>query len=163
DGTRGPALDALARAPGAGACGMTERTYIDPDCDRSGWGEGPWDDEPDKVQWIDEATGLDCLAVRHPEHGNWCGYVGVAPGHPLHGAPYDEVYADVHGGLTFSDACQEHENPAQGVCHVPFGDRPADVWWLGFDCAHHMDLAPGLQARMRELRARHPDLRAMQE
>src|SRR5437868_4216905 len=35
-------------------------------------GPGPWWDEPDKVQWIDPATDLDCLAVRGP-FGAWCG------------------------------------------------------------------------------------------
>lgn len=42
---------------------------------------GPWDAEPCKQQWVDAATGLDCLAVRNPG-GAWCGYVGVPTGHP---------------------------------------------------------------------------------
>jgi hypothetical protein len=29
--------------------------------DKSQWGPGPWQDEPDKKQWQDEATGLPCL------------------------------------------------------------------------------------------------------
>lgn len=33
--------------------------------DKTGWPIGQWTNEPDKVQWIDEATGLDCLIVRH--------------------------------------------------------------------------------------------------
>ena len=32
--------------------------------DKSQWGEGPWQDEPDKIQWQDEETGLPCLIVR---------------------------------------------------------------------------------------------------
>ena len=55
--------------------------------DKTGWGDGPWTDEPDKMQWIDEATGLDCLIVRGPM-GALCGYVGVPPEHPWHGIPY---------------------------------------------------------------------------
>ncbi len=27
--------------------------------DKSAWPRGPWDIEPDKIQWIDEATDLD--------------------------------------------------------------------------------------------------------
>lgn len=107
---------------------------------------GPWSDEPDKAQWIDEATDLDCLAVRN-WRGAWCGYVGVPPGHPLHGVGYDHAEQrgdsfDVHGGLTFSDFCQEGAEDGPGICHVPQPGRPAKVWWLGFDCAHYMDLTP---------------------
>src|SRR5215831_16238351 len=73
------------------------------------WGPGPWDQEPDKCQWIDEATGLDCMALRN-RMGAWCGYVGIPPEHPLHGLDYDDVGTwdfEVHGGLTFADRCDE--------------------------------------------------------
>lgn len=119
---------------------------------------GPWDDEPDKAQWIDEATGLDCLIVRGPV-GALCGYVGVPPEHPWHGKGYGgclnadcteefcwshspEAAISVHGGLTFSDSCQEGAEDGPGICHVPEPGRPANVWWFGFDCAHAFDLAP---------------------
>lgn len=104
-------------------------------------GDGPWADEPDKVQWIDPETGLDCLIVRNPM-GALCGYVGVPPGHPWHGADYDDVDVDVHGGLTFASSCHEDAPKDMGVCHVPAPGRPADVWWLGFDCCHSDDVAP---------------------
>lgn len=32
--------------------------------DKSAWPRGAWDDEPDKVQWQDPATGLPCLIDR---------------------------------------------------------------------------------------------------
>lgn len=109
---------------------------------------GPWDDEPDKAQWVDEATGLDCLIVRN-RLGALCGYVGLPPGHRLHGVDYydaeDAADLHVHGGLTFADRCQEGAEDGPGVCHVPEPGRPAEVWWLGFDCAHAGDLSPGLQ------------------
>lgn len=54
------------------------------DVDKTGWGPGPWNDEPDKRQWQDEATGLPCLIVRGPV-GALCGYVGVPPDHPAYG------------------------------------------------------------------------------
>lgn len=55
--------------------------------DKSAWRPGPWQQEPDKVQWKDEETTLPCLIVRN-HSGAWCGYVGVAEGHPLHGTEY---------------------------------------------------------------------------
>jgi hypothetical protein len=104
---------------------------------------GPWDSEPDKAQWIDQGTGLDCLIVRN-RLGTLCGYVGIPAGHPWHGWDYDEVPAHVHGGLTYADRCQEDQE--HGICHVPEPGRPDDVWWLGFDCGHLGDLVPGMES-----------------
>jgi len=118
--------------------------------------DGPWKAEPDKVQWINPTTDLDCLIVRGPS-GALCGYVGVPPQHPWHGQGYSECRtADcgevwcsehspecrvaVHGGLTYSRGCDE-ENP-EGICHIPAPGRPADVWWFGFDCSHAWDISP---------------------
>lgn len=122
---------------------MNEQTWIDPRCDRSEWGPGEWDGEPDKAQWKDEATGLICLAKRHPKYGHWCGYVGVDPSHPWHGKAYsdDGVNAEVHGGLTFANSCQEGP-PEQSICHVPTPGEPEHLWWLGFDCSHAWDCSP---------------------
>lgn len=132
--------------------------------DKSTWGVGPWQEEPDKAVWVDEATGLDCMVNRGPS-GAWCGYVGVAPGHLLHGRGYsmclthgeecedhwqhstpDSIFR-VHGGLTYADKCQPTDDPTKHVCHIPQPGRPDDVWWLGFDCAHLHDFAPGMAAR----------------
>jgi len=73
---------------------------------RERWAPGPWDDEPDKVQWQDPHSLLPCLAVRGPM-GSWCGYVGGGPTHPWYGKSYDGLGVDVHGGLTFSDSCDD--------------------------------------------------------
>jgi len=127
---------------------MNERSYAT--IDKSTWGDGPWHEEPDKIQWVDEATSLDCLIVRSPRLGSLCGYVGLAPGHPLHGYDYDHVDVDVHGGLTFAGACDEDAPEGHGICHVPAPGRPADVWWLGFDCGHLFDVSPAFDARERE-------------
>jgi len=131
---------------------LAERVYNGV-VDKSDWGDGAWQDEPDKVQWIDEATDLDCMIKRNAHLGNWCGYVAVPPGHPWHGLPCDDVDADVevHGGLTYGSACQEDVPEAEGICHVPAPGRAADVWWFGFDCGHFMDLMPGLIARERQM------------
>lgn len=131
---------------------MAEWTTID----KSGWGVGEWTSEPDKVHWIDPDTDLDCLMVRNPRSGNWCGYVAVTEGHPFFAQPYDECrtgsgsddgWIDVHGGLTYSDFCAESDDPSVGICHVPGPGRPHKVWWLGFDCAHAWDFSPGYAAR----------------
>ncbi len=103
------------------------------------WGEGPWNREEDHAVWVDEPTGLDCMINRGPS-GALCGYVGVGPDHPLHGVHYGDVEVDieVHGGLTYSQACQEGGE----ICHVPAEGREHDIWWFGFDCAHGFDYMP---------------------
>lgn len=113
--------------------------------DKSSWPRGAWDSEPDKRQWLDEATGLPCLIVRNgPELGALCGYVGVPKGHPAHGKEYDDVSVDVHGGLTFASGCS-HGAEDREICHKVEPGEPDDVWWLGFDCAHLGDVCPGMQ------------------
>ena len=106
--------------------------------DRTGWGAGPWDDEPDRVLWTDPITGYPCLARRSPGMGHWCGYVGVPPGHPAHGESYDDVDVMVHGGITFAEECDG--DPEQGICHP--SDDGDHVWWVGFDCMHAGDASP---------------------
>lgn len=132
---------------------MNEQTWI---YDERPWPDGPWMSEPDKVQWTDPMTGLPCLAVRHPDNGHWCGYVGVNPGHPLHGHKYTEIddVIDVHGGLTYSDECEPSEEPGRGVCHVPGPGEPDHVWWFGFDCMHYNDVSPGFEQRMKDVNER---------
>jgi len=108
--------------------------------DRTDWPEGPWDNEPDRAEFI--AYGFPCIAVRN-KIGAWCGYVGIMPNHPLRDKSYNNIYEMeldivVHGGLTFSD----------------YGEFPMShsalenykVWTYGFDCAHAGDLVPGMLA-----------------
>lgn len=115
--------------------------------DKSNWAKGSWNNEPDKVQWSDETTGLPCLAVRHGELGHWCGYVGVNNTHPFYKQGYNDVSVDCHGGLTFADSCNGSEH---GVCHVVEPGEDDHIWWLGFDCAHSGDKSPGMEANMRK-------------
>jgi hypothetical protein len=121
---------------------METKTFKTIDRAALGWPSGEWDSEPDKMQWPDEATGLPCLAVRHPRSGNWCGYVGVAEGHPLFGKDYDDADLEVHGGITFAEACRPGSDESTGICHTPAPGEPDHVWWLGFDCAHAWDHSP---------------------
>ena len=110
--------------------------------DRTKWVSGPWDGEPDKRQWVDPATGLPCL-IRRGGGGAWCGYVGVPKGHPLYEVDYGSLYEieeiNPHGGLAFSRHCSGDE---AGICHTVEPGEPDDVWWLGFDCGHYLDLDP---------------------
>jgi hypothetical protein len=149
--------------------------------DKTGWGEGPWLIEPDKAQWVDPVTGLDCLLVRNPI-GALCGYVGVGPEHPWHGKGYSQCTAepacpvedgerswdcghspesllDVHGGITFADGCGHDEDESHGICHVPLPGRADDLWWFGFDCAHGcFDVMPVLDQEVRRATPRSPAL-----
>lgn len=111
--------------------------------DRTGWPPGPWDDEPDRIEW--RSDGLPCLIVRN-RWGALCGYVAVSDGHPWFGEDYNALPAlEVHGGLTYTGSCADH------ICHAPAEGEPDHVWWIGFDCAHSMDLAPRLRAQLSEL------------
>lgn len=106
--------------------------------DKSKWPEGPWQDEPDVAWWTDEWTGYPCLAVRNYQLGNWCGYVGLAPDHPLYERPDHGPHTwlvRVHGGLTFAGSSREYDliNPFV---------KAEDLWWFGFDCAHYRDGLP---------------------
>lgn len=107
--------------------------------DKSSWGPGPWQTEPDRVEF--EAEGYPCLITRHQTLGTLCGYVAVPPGHPLHGKdPFDDrLSLNAHGGVNYGSLCSGH------ICHVPKPGEPDDVWWFGFDCGHAGDLSPGTQ------------------
>jgi hypothetical protein len=98
--------------------------------------EGPWQTEPDRVNW--KHKGLDCLMVRNDNFLHWCGYVGIPKSHPFYGKDYNDVPVDVHGGLTYGKTCDNF------VCHIPEKGSDDDIYWLGFDCAHYGDLAPGM-------------------
>jgi len=58
--------------------------------------------------------------------GYGCGYVGVPTEHPWYGKDYDQIDADVHGGLTWS-------------ADYVGGDPKDGYWWIGFDTAHSED------------------------
>ena len=104
---------------------------------------GPWNNEPDKVQWPDPRTGLACMVRRGPM-GNWCGYVGVPDTHPWHGRHYEDAPVEVHGGLTYAALCDSDEET--GICHVAGPGEPEPLWWFGFDCGHSWDLIPRFTA-----------------
>jgi hypothetical protein len=110
------------------------------------FGPGPWENEPDKVQYYDSEFDFTCLIVRN-HMGGLCGYVGIPEGHPLYGKDYGSFPSiEVHGGITYSDFCQKSGH----ICHIPFPGEPDNVWWVGFDCSHAWDLVPQMQMIFKE-------------
>jgi hypothetical protein len=103
---------------------------------RSTLAEGPWKHELDYELF--EAHGFNCLISRNPSLFFWCGYVGIPKSHPDHGKERDE-FDDimVHGGITYAEHCQRH------ICHIPKPGEADHLFWIGFDCGHSFDLAPG--------------------
>lgn len=115
---------------------------------KSEWQPGPWQEEPDRVDF--EHAGFHCLILRNASGGHLCGYVGVQPGHPWHGEDFsagsiDGEWPDVHGGITYSEEC------AGNICHTPKPGEPEHLFWQGFDCAHLGDLSPGHMRNAAEL------------
>ena len=54
-------------------------------------------------------------------YGEGNGYVAVFEGHPWYGIGYDDIPADVHGGLSYARAAELFGQPA---------------WMVGFDTGH---------------------------
>jgi hypothetical protein len=109
------------------------------DLDRPGWPAGPWDDEPDWLQWPEEQTGFVCLILRSPRMGYLCGYVGVPRGAPAWGLEDREARrrgVECHGDVTYSD-----DRPP---CEAGSSLLPPGLWWLGFHCSNASDAFPGL-------------------
>ncbi len=137
--------------------------------DKSDWGPGPWQDEPDRAEWRDEKTGLPCLAIRHRDHGNWCGYVAVPGDHPwatqdpmrirLDGTEHpvhpdegwdDRDYDEIAIEITYGPApCDPDDSDPLRVCHVPQPGERDDVRWIGFDFGHSGDYQPGYRHKIK--------------
>lgn len=95
--------------------------------------------EPFRVLAEGTHAGFEWIVVRN-DYACRCGYVRLPKGHPWHGKPYDDIGADVHGGLTFAEPDLEYDAPGED-----------DAWWIGFDCGHASDAPdpslPGLSMR----------------
>lgn len=118
--------------------------------DRDDWGDGPWIEEPDLVEWTDQATGYPCLIVREDTLGQLNGYVKIPQGHPFYGVDYttlDDEDIAVHGGITFTGPRLAHVQVATGS-KLPLVET-FDDYWIGFDAAHHDDVVPGMDATLR--------------
>jgi hypothetical protein len=99
------------------------------------WKKGPWNDEPDLAMWVDVLSFYPCVA-RRGLFGEWCGYVGLPPHHPLYGVNrYDRVFEfiDVHNNITQSDISEDLSKLTM---------PPIAYWWLGFSCSGRNDFVP---------------------
>ena len=104
--------------------------------DKTAWGPGPWQGEPDHCEWVDKATGYISVINRPDHHGALCGYVVIPEGHPYYGKGYDDLPFDVHGGITYSSSLPE--------CLCLTSARQG--WVVGFDTGHFSDYMPAIEA-----------------
>lgn len=133
--------------------------------DRSSWGDGPWNNEPDELEWTDEITGLSCAIIRMPWNGALNGYVAVPPGHLLHGKSYSDRVKVPEGAMSRSinvaqdigyirlftasisvaEDMQKAELDLVLLCHggLTYAKAASDgAWWFGFDSQHCDDASP---------------------
>jgi hypothetical protein len=124
---------------------LKEQTLID----KSSWDRGEWDNEPDRIYWIDSKTGYHCI-IRRIKFGFLCGYVAIKKNHPFYGKSYNDIDSilKVHGGVTYSEFCNhDHE---MGIRLLT--EEKDKSWWFGFDCGHFLDYQPAFSdTRLKEL------------
>lgn len=141
--------------------------------DKHKWPPGPWMDEPDELEWRDEATGLSCL-IRRGHFGQLNGYVGVPPGHPYYGwHGTDEIpmppgflkrTPDINKigifqlvSFAFSGGRKHNVVPLSLMLEVHggltfSGERTnTGLWYFGFDAGHSGDFLPGMLAIEQEI------------
>lgn len=113
---------------------------------RERWPRGPWDQEPDKIEFRHQ--GMACMMSRAAS-GHWCGYVAVGPHHPMHRAKLFTInrYVPFDRELNYGQMCRAH------VCHVVIDpEQEHDVFWIGFDCGSMSrgDYSPAMDVRWTE-------------
>lgn len=148
------------------------------DLPKDQWGEGPWQNEPDELDYVEAVTRLPCRLWRN-RMGVWCGYVGVFRGHPFFGTDYNECRCPrrpqgrrqygarrVRGRDKFHARRHKWSCPHSieallevhgGVTYT--GPRKEalhskQAWYIGFDCGHYNDISPGLEALLASLPGR---------
>jgi hypothetical protein len=101
--------------------------------DKKLWGPGPWQDEPDQLDFMIE--GYLCQ-LRRGQMGGWCGYVLVPEGHPwFDNRPRAYADAQVHGGISYGQrTCAS--------CDAQVGAQ----YSVGFGYMHAGDYCPVLAA-----------------
>jgi len=102
--------------------------------DKSDWGPGPWQSEPDLLMWRAKAPPHYRCQVSRNYFGSLNGYVAIPPGHPAHGIHFRDARIrglPSHRGFTWA------------------GEATAGHWVLGFDCGHGFDTQPASNARAR--------------
>lgn len=107
--------------------------------DRTGWPNGEWDSEPDRIEW--RMHGYYCLVNRNPIDGRLCGYVALEKGHKYCGIRSNKLSdildTEVHGGITWASQAKDFT----GTWQFPIWD----MWIVGFDCGHGgIDFMPSI-------------------
>lgn len=117
--------------------------------DKSTWKTGPWQQEPDRIEWVDDTTGLFCLILRKPS-GVLSGYVGVPKDHLFFLKPHHLLRLWVHRGLSYCNLSQGDNET--GIRYTPGLKDPGSLWWFGFSCDSEDDLFPSYRGSMGEYR-----------
>lgn len=91
--------------------------------DREKWGKGPWDGEPDRVDFT-TAVGLPGLLLRGPM-GSWCGYAGVGKDHPFFGREYTMCVHPHHKPVDRKKEVQKNRRMAI----LAKSRRDRDLWY----------------------------------
>ena len=88
--------------------------------DRSRFRKGPWDNEPDFLEW--NYLSINC-EIKRMNMGFLCGYIYVKNNNhfPI---SFQNIF-NVHGGVTYESYMKE-----------------IDIWKIGFDCYHVGDECP---------------------
>lgn len=104
--------------------------------DKSSWGPGEWQNEPDYHEFV--YKGYHCFCKRVMFSGHWCGYVelplDIAQKFCLLDKKMWEIDIDCHGGITYN----ENFLP-------PDGEESEFFRYIGFDCAHSEDICPKME------------------
>lgn len=112
---------------------LRKDTYID----KSSWIPGEWDNEPDRLYWVDPQTEYHCIIRRVDIYGTLRGYVAVEKNHPLYGKSYLSIIDDI--SVDGSDFC--NRNCENGVRHLM--DDKEKSWWFEIDFNNYLDYSPG--------------------
>lgn len=117
------------------------------------WGPGEWVDEPDYLEF--EHNGIKCKILRTVSWdgfkgdylfgGYLCGYICIQKDHSFYEKHYDDIDLECHGGLTFSGIADDGS------------------YWIGFDCAHSMDLVPSTERFMQNSREHQEEIKKIKE
>lgn len=110
--------------------------------DKSTWGLGPWQEEPDKRQWLDKETGYPCLIVRNARLGFLCGYVGVPRRHPAYQLHYD--------GIPYKSAQYAHRKYREAFARAERGNK-IDAFFRALHSKKRPSIPKGAGIKVREL------------
>ena len=136
---------------------------MDEEIPKAQWGPGPWQGEPDELEWVDLATGYTCRIRRNMfVTGALCGYVGVPPLHAAYGFDYDgglyrpgklpsQGFGQISGIGDAITRIRVHDGVTYAYPSCLFKGEKRHrrrLWWYGFSCAGSGDTMPMLEATL---------------